>query len=90
MELDWLQSSFTEFERDTSDAERKPLSWTAWLIYSNRYNYSNQILTLNHKLPVIYHVSPDVHFQYHIMKTAKDYTNYLNPGQTTLISHYTI
>ena len=52
--------------------------------YGPGYNYSNQILTLNHKLPVIYHVSPDVHFQYHIMKTAKDYTNYLNPGQTTV------
>ena len=44
MELDWLQSIFTEFER-ASDAERKPLSWTAWHINSNRYNYSNQILT---------------------------------------------
>ena len=53
-------------------------------IFPNRCNYSDQILTLNHKLPVIHHVVHDKHFQYHIMKTAKDYTNYLNPGQTAV------
>ena len=42
--------------------------------------------TINAILPVIKNVVYDknFHFQYHIMKNAKDYTSFLNPGQCTV------
>ena len=42
--------------------------------------------TINAILPVIKHVVNDknFYFQYHIMKTTKDYTSFLNPGQCTV------
>jgi hypothetical protein len=40
--------------------------------------------TVATNLPVIYHSTNDVKFQYHIMNIAKDYTLYLNPSQTAV------
>ena len=42
--------------------------------------------TINAILPVIKHVVYDknFHFQYHIKKTANDYTSFLNSGQCTV------
>ena len=44
--------------------------------------------TINAILPVIKHVVYDknFHFHYHIKKTAKDYTSFLNPVQCTVRS----
>ena len=39
---------------------------------------------INHKVPVINHVSHDTDFQFHIMSIAVDYTKFLNPEQATV------
>ena len=41
-------------------------------------------VTILSMLPVIDHVEHDIPFQNHALCTAMDYTNYLNPGQTTV------
>ena len=70
-------------EGDVAESNCKPLSWTAYHIDAKPQD-ADLIITLNHKLPVINHVSHDIHFQYHIMSIAKDYTDFLNPAQTTV------
>ena len=58
-------------------------SWTAHHASFARGD-SSALLTVNTIMPVIDHVSNHIDFQYHIMCTAAQYTEYLNPGQTTV------
>ena len=41
-------------------------------------------ISISAVLPLIDHASNTVEFQYHIMSTAKEYTQYINPSQTTV------
>ena len=41
---------------------------------------TGNVLTINVSLPLIHYKSSSVELQYHSMKVAVDYTEYLNPG----------
>ena len=51
---------------------------------SMQRSHSSTLPTINTILPVVDHVSNDVDFQFHIMKLAMEYMNYINSGQTTV------
>lgn len=59
------------------------LSWTAHHIDMTR-DKSEHTKTLITTLPVIDHLADDFDFQMHILKTNRCFTNYLNPGQTSV------
>ena len=75
----WLEKSAEAVGND--DVE--PLSWTSFHSKEERDKFEDNT-TINVLLPLINHKSNTVDTQMHVMMTAMDYTQYLNPGQITV------
>ena len=67
---------------ELSESVQQTILWTAHHASIQRSD-SSTLPTINTILPVVGHVSNDIDFQFHIMKLAMEYMNYINIGQTT-------
>ena len=70
----------------TCCSTNKEVEFTLPLCHGQRTICLKEGYNPNAILPAIKHVIYDknFHFQYHIRKTAKDYTSFFNPGQCTV------
>ena len=60
-----------------------PVSWTAHH-EDKAWDQSENINTINVPLPLIDYKSSTIELQFHLMKIAVEYTQYLNPGQVAV------
>ena len=67
---------------ELSESVQQTVLWTAHHASMQRSD-SSTLPTINTILLVEDHVSNDIDFQFHIMKLAMEYMNYINIGQTT-------
>ena len=75
-EVKWLELAAGEDDMSND----LPVSWTAYH-QSKARDQTAKTPTINVPLPVIDYKSSTIELQYHLMKVAVEYTQYLNPGQ---------
>ena len=68
---------------ELSKSVQQTILWTAHHASMQRSD-SSTLPTIKTILPVVDHVSNDIDFQFHVMKLAMEYMNYINPGHTTV------